>query len=463
MCGIVGVYGRTGTIYNLLLALHSLQHRGQEGIGIAWEENGKVMSEKRLSLVSDFARKFQKKIETGIAVGHIRYSTTGQTDITNIQPIVLNGLETKLAICHNGNLVNFFSLRRALESSGSVFTTDMDTEVILHLIASAKGDMISRIKFALSKVKGAYSMVMMTPRELIAVRDPLGFRPLCLGKLKDSYIVASETCALDIVGAEFIRELDAGEILRISEDGIWPDRFKEMVDKRQCIFELIYFSRPDSMVFGVDVSEARKEFGRTLAREHPADVDIVVPVPDSGLFAAMGYAAEAGLPFSYGLVRSHYIGRTFIEPYSAERASEIRIKLNPVKAIVRNKRVALIDDSIVRGSTSKKIVKILRDAGAREVHLRVSSPPFRFPCYYGIDTPSRGELIASSHSVEEVKNFLGCDSLGYLSIEGMFRSVERLGLENAERNFCVACFNGRYPVPPEDAEYIQQLRLFREL
>lgn len=462
MCGIVGFFGEDNAIYTVLLALHSLQHRGQEGVGIAWAENGKILSEKKLGLVSDFARKFNRSVKTNIAVGHLRYSTTGKADITNIQPIVLNGLETKLAVCHNGNIVNFFSLRKSLEDNGSVFVTDMDTEVLMHLVASAKGDIITRIKFGLSRLKGAYSLVMMTPHELIAVRDPFGFRPLCLGKIRNSYIVASETCAIDIVGAEFIREIEPGEILTISKDGIHSEKLKELPEKRQCVFELIYFSRPDSTVFGIDVSEIRKEFGKVLAKEHPADADIVVPVPDSGLFAAMGYAEESGIPFQYGLVRSHYIGRTFIEPSSSERSSEIRIKLNPVKGVVKGKKVVLIDDSIVRGSTSRKIVKLLKDAGAKEVHLRISSPPFKFPCYYGIDTPSRGELIASSHSVEEIRNFLGCDSLGYLSIEGMFEALSRFVAE-PQNNFCIACFSGKYPVPPEDAEFIQQLRLFRDV
>lgn len=462
MCGIVGIFGQDETIYNLFLSLYALQHRGQEGIGIAWEEGGKILSEKKLGFVSDFARKFPRNISTSIAVGHIRYSTTGKSDLVNIQPIVLNGLDTKVAICHNGNLVNFFSLRKNLESNGSVFTTDMDTEVILHLIASAKGDIMSKIKFAVSRIKGAYSLVMMTPTELIAIRDPFGFRPLCLGKFKESYIVASETCALDIIGAEFIREIEAGEIVRISKDGIISEKFKDSQEKKQCVFELVYFARPDSNVFGVDVCQARKEFGRTLAREHPADADIVSPVPDSGLFAAMGFSEESKIPFSYGLVRSHYVGRTFIEPSSSERSSEIRVKLNPVKGIIKGKRVVLVDDSIVRGSTSKKIVKLLKEAGAKEVHLRISSPPFKFPCYYGIDTPSLSELIASSHSIEEIKNFLGCDSLGYLSVEGMLKSLGKFN-SDISKHFCVACFTGKYPVPPEDAEFIEQLRLFRNV
>lgn len=459
MCGIVGIFGQDNTLYNLLLSLHALQHRGQEGIGVSWSEDGKIVSEKRLGFVSDFARKFSRKVSTEIAIGHIRYSTTGRTDVANIQPLVLNGLETKLAICHNGNLVNFFSLRRILEENGSVFTSDMDTEVILHLIASAKGDIISRSRFALSKIKGAYSLVMMTQNELIAVRDPFGFRPLCLGKFKDSYIVASETCALDIVGADLIREIEPGEIVSISKSGIHSEKFKDNSEKRQCIFELIYFARPDSMIFGIEVSEVRKEFGRVLAREHKVDADIVVPVPDSGLFAAIGYAEESKIPYTHGLVRNHYIGRTFIEPSSSERMSEIRIKLNPIRGLVNGKRIVLVDDSIVRGSTSKKIVKLLKDAGAKEVHMRISSPPFKFPCYYGIDTPSRGELIASSHNIEEIRNFLGCESLGYLSIEGMLSALKKFQ-KNSE-DFCISCFTGKYPVPPEDVEFIEQLRLFR--
>ncbi len=486
MCGIVGVFGTDEAVYYTLLALHALQHRGQEGIGVAWESNGKILSEKRLGFVSEFVKKFPN-IKSKIAVGHIRYSTTGKAEPINLQPIVINGLTLKVAICHNGNIVNFFSLRKALEENGSVFTTDMDTEVIAHLMTSAKGDFMSKLIFALSRIKGAYSLVIMIPDALYAVRDPIGFRPLCIGRIKNAYVVASETCALDIIGAEPIREIEPGEIVKISKDGV--ESFKMEQDGspervHECIFELIYFSRPDSTVFGFDVWNVRKELGRQLAREQPVPgADIVIPVPDSGLFAAMGFSEESKIPFEYGLVRNHYIGRTFIEPSSAERASEIRIKLNPVRGVVRGKKIVLVDDSIVRGTTSKRIVSMLREAGAKEIHMRISSPPIRFPCYYGIDTPSRGELIASAHSVGEIRTFIGCDTIGYLSVEGMLTAVEKVKNQTAKNrkvekmneneskidgkyertNFCTACFTGRYPVLPENVEFIEQLRLFRDI
>ncbi len=461
MCGIVGILGSEDSPYYTLLALHAIQHRGHEGVGIAWFENGTILPERRVGLVSDLAKKFPK-VKSHVAIGHVHYSTTGRSEARNLQPFVINGMNLKLAVCHNGNIVNFLSLRRMRENEGSVFTTDSDTEVIPHLIASSKGDIVARIKTALSMVKGAYSLVMMTQDSLIAVRDPWGFRPLVLGKfrnLKNAYIVASETCALDIVDSEFIREIEPGEILVISRDKIYSERLKP-ADKRECIFELIYFSRPDSHIFGVDVWSVRIMLGRILAQEQPADADIVVPVPDSGLFSSIGYSEESKIPFAYGLVRNHYIGRTFIEPSAKERISEVSIKLNPIKGVVSGKRVVLVDDSIVRGTTSRKIVKMLKDAGAREVHLRISSPPIRYPCYYGIDTPSEGELIASSHSIEEIRNFIGCDSLGYISVDGMLKAVKLV--DSSADGFCTACFTGRYPVPPEDAEFIKQLRLFRD-
>ncbi|GBD03913.1 Amidophosphoribosyltransferase [bacterium HR19] len=458
MCGIIGVFGTDDSLKNTILGLHALQHRGQEGIGVAWTDGQKIYCEKRLGYVSEFAKTF-KLTQSPISVGHLRYSTTGKSEKNNLQPIVVNGIDLKIAICHNGNLTNFFSLRKSLEEEGAVFTSEMDTEVIAHLIMKAKGDIISRLKFALSKVKGAFSLIIMTPSALIAVRDSLGFRPLCLGRLKNAYVVASETCALDIIGAEFIREIEQGEILLISKEGIKSEMLEKPKIKRECIFELIYFARPDSHIFSRDVWLVRKELGKMLAIEQPADADIVIPVPDSGLFAAIGYSEQSGIPFSYGLVRSHYIGRTFIEPSSQERASDVRIKLNPIKSVIKGKRIVLIDDSIVRGTTSRKIVKMLKEAGAKEIHMRISSPPIKFPCYYGIDTPSKGELIASSHSVEQIKNFIGCDSLGYLSVEGMLKVVGDF-YENG--GFCTACFTGNYPIPPEDAEFISQLRLFRD-
>ncbi len=478
MCGIVGVYGIPEAVRYTLLGLHALQHRGQEGIGVAWVDGDKIHTEKSLGLVSDFARKIKYPRESQIAVGHLRYSTSGKSDFMNIQPVVINGFEIKTAICHNGNFVNFFSLRKSLEENGAVFTTDMDTEVLAHLIMSAKGDFLNRLLFALGKVKGAYSLVIMTPDSIYGIRDPFGFRPLCLGRMKNAYVISSETCALDVIGAEFIREIEPGEVVKISKNGIESEKIKKQSiqqQKRECIFELIYFARPDSIVFQKQVWEVRKELGKILAKEQPCEgADIVAPVPDSGLFAAMGYAEESKIPFSYALTRSHYIGRTFIEPSSSERKEEVRLKLNPIKGVVQGKKIVLVDDSIVRGTTSRKIVKTLKEAGAKEVHLRISSPPIKFPCYYGIDTPSKGELIASSHSVEEIKNFIGCDSLGYISVEGMLKAVENSLQSDKEKSinpekstkeksgFCTACFTGDYPIPPEDSEFIAQMRLFRE-
>jgi amidophosphoribosyltransferase len=473
MCGIVGIYGTSEALRYTLLGLHALQHRGQEGVGIAWVDGDKIYTEKSLGLVSDFARKIKYPKESQIAVGHLRYSTSGKADIMNIQPVVINGFEIKTAICHNGNFVNFFSLRKSLEENGAVFTTDMDTEVLAHLIMAAKGDFLNRLLFALGKVKGAYSLVIMTPDSLYGIRDPFGFRPLCLGRIKNAYVISSETCALDVIGAEFIREIEPGEVIKISKNGIESEKIKKQTtqqQKRQCIFELIYFARPDSIIFQKQVWEVRKELGKMLAKEHPCeDADIVAPVPDSGLFAAMGYAEESKIPFFYALTRSHYIGRTFIEPSSSERKEEVRLKLNPIKGVVQGKKIVLVDDSIVRGTTSRKIVKTLKDAGAKEVHMRISSPPIKFPCYYGIDTPSKGELIASSHSIEEIKNFIGCDSLGYISVEGMLKAVENSSKNDQEKSisyekygFCTACFTGDYPIPPEDSEFITQMRLFRE-
>jgi amidophosphoribosyltransferase len=473
MCGIVGIYGTQEAVRYTLLGLHALQHRGQEGVGVAWVDGDKIHTEKSLGLVSDFARKIKYPRESQIAVGHLRYSTSGKADIMNIQPVVINGFEIKTAICHNGNFVNFFSLRKSLEENGAVFTTDMDTEVLAHLIMGAKGDFLTRLLFALGKVKGAYSLVIMTPDSLYGIRDPFGFRPLCLGRIKNAYVIASETCALDVIGAEFIREIEPGEVIKISKNGIESEKIKKQnptQHKRECIFELIYFARPDSVIFQKQVWEVRKELGKMLAKEQPCqDADIVSPVPDSGLFAAMGYAEESKIPFSYALTRSHYIGRTFIEPSSSERKEEVRLKLNPIKGVVQGKKIVLVDDSIVRGTTSRKIVKTLRDAGAKEVHMRISSPPIKFPCYYGIDTPSKGELIASSHSIEEIKNFIGCDSLGYISVEGMLKAVENSLQNEKEKStkyeksgFCTACFTGDYPIPPEDSEFITQMRLFRE-
>ena len=462
MCGIAGVFVDTANSTEApkiaSYILFSLQHRGQEGVGLATSDGNSIKWAKTIGLVSDaISNPNFQSLKGRICIGHIRYSTTGKTDIKNLQPIVVDGMNLKFSIAHNGNIVNFSTLREQLEERGSVFSSEMDTELIAHLIASAKGDIIERMKYAFTKIKGSWSLVIMTPKLLIGARDPFGFRPLCLGKMQNTYILASESSSFDVVGAEFIREVEPGEIVSISEKGLQSYIYEKQLETKKCIFEHIYFSRPDSHIFGKDVYLMRINLGIELAEEHPSDADIVIPVPDSGLFAALGYSQKSAIPLSYGLIRSHYTGRTFIEPLSSTRKLDVRMKLNPVKSLVRGKRIVLVDDSIVRGTTSQKIVKMLFDSGAKEVHMRISSPPIKFPCFYGIDTPSKGELIASSFGIEEVRKFLGCSSLAYLSIEGMLKACR-----GDRKEFCTACFSGDYPIHPEDSAFITQLRLFRE-
>lgn len=458
MCGVVGVYGREEAATLIYLGLHALQHRGQESAGIAtWDGEG-MHSHRQMGHVQDiFSRSVLDNLTGTIGIGHVRYSTTGQSILKNAQPIVVEYARGPIALAHNGNLVNANSLRHTLESEGSIFQSTMDSEVIVHLIARGRHERLEdNILDALRSVRGAYSVVIQSEGALIAARDPLGIRPLVLGKLGEALIVASETTALDLIEAKYIRDIRPGEMLIIDEAGMRSETIGGGEEPRPCVFEHIYFARPDSLVFGENVYPIRRAFGRRLAAESPAEADVVIPVPDSGVPAAIGYAEASGIPFQMGLIRSHYVGRTFIEPSQSIRSFGVRLKLNPVPEVIAGKRVIVIDDSIVRGTTSRKIIRMLREAGAREVHLRISSPPTAYPCYYGIDTPDRSQLIASNLSVAEISAYLGTDSLAYLSHEGMLATAGK----GEPRSFCHACFSGEYPVPVIDEVDPRQMRLF---
>ena len=441
-CGVFGIHGAENAARLTYAGLYSLQHRGQESAGIVATDGGEFRAHRGLGLVSDvFAGGELEGLTGHIAIGHNRYSTTGRNLKSNAQPLVVNFREGEMAIGHNGNLVNALALRREMEEKGSIFQTTSDTEVILHLIARSKATELERmIPEALARCQGAYSLVLLAGETLIGVRDPRGFRPLCLGKRGEAHVIASETCALDIVGAEFVREIEPGEMVLIDKRGVRSIRILAPEPLRACVFELIYFSRPDSVVFGVSVDSIRRRLGRRLAEEHPADADIVISVPDSSNSAALGYSERSGIPFELGLIRNHYVGRTFIAPEQITRSFGVNLKFNPVRQILEGKRVIVVDDSIVRGTTSRSLVMMLRGAGAKEVHFRVSSPPIGWSCYYGIDTPNRRELIASSHTVEQIRKYLHVDSLGYLSMEGLRSCVER------PDDHCYACFNGDYSV-----------------
>ena len=455
-CGIFGVFGHPEAANLTYLGLYALQHRGQEGAGIVSSDGNKLHSHKEMGLVADiFNEDALSRLPGSSAIGHVRYSTAGESHLKNVQPLLVDYARGPLAVAHNGNLVNASILRDELEARGSIFQSTTDTEVIIHLIATSKeGGFFERLVDGLGQVKGAYSLLFLTESSMVAVRDPNGFRPLCLGKLKNSYVVASETCALDLVEAEYVRDIEPGEILVINENGITSHKSLPEARHSPCIFEYIYFARPDSNVFGRNVYEIRKKLGQQLAREHPVEADMVIPVPDSGVPAAIGYAEEAGLPFETGLIRNHYIGRTFIEPRQSIRHFGVKIKLNAVREALVGKRVIVVDDSIVRGTTARKIIKMIRAAGAKEVHFRISSPPTLFPCFYGVDTPSRQELIASSHTVEETNKYITSDTLGYLSKEGMH------SIANGN-TACDACFTGSYPVEfPWMGQ--RQLRLFEK-
>jgi amidophosphoribosyltransferase len=441
-CGIFGIFGHEEAAKLTYLGLHALQHRGQESAGIVSTDTAELYIAKGMGLVQEiFTPGVIAKLPGAAAIGHTRYSTAGDTSLSNAQPIVIDCNKGKLALGHNGNLTNANELRRKLEHRGSIFQTTSDTEVIVHLVArSAARNLSGALADALNQVEGAYSLLVLNRDELYAIRDPHGFRPLNLGRLGDAWVVASETCAFDLIEAEYVREVEPGEMLRISRSGLEYIRFGEEKPHQYCIFEHVYFARPDSVVFSRQVNESRERFGRMLAREHPADADLVVPVPDSGVPAAIGYALESGIPFRLGLIRNHYIGRTFIEPVQAIRDFGVRLKLNPVRLLLDGKRVVLVDDSIVRGTTSRKIVRMVREAGAREVHVRISCPPTVSPCHYGVDTPTREELIAAKNSLQEICRFLGADSLGYLSLENL-----RAAIGDDEGKFCTSCYTGNYP------------------
>lgn len=459
-CGVFGIYGHPEAANLAYLGLYALQHRGQESAGIVSSDGEHLYSHREMGLVSDiFTEAALQKLPGSNAIGHVRYSTSGSSAIQNAQPFVLKYLQGRIAVAHNGNLINSEMIRTDLERKGSIFQSTSDTEVIIHLFArSEKEGFVDRLVDALSQVQGAYSLVFLTERQMIAVRDPMGFRPLALGKLKDAYVVASESCVFDLIEAEFLREIEPGEMILFNESGLTSLHPFSTSPKRSCIFELVYFARPDSDLFSYNVGEVRKSLGRRLAQEQPADVDMIVPVPDSGVPAAIGYSQESGIPLEWGMIRNHYVGRTFIEPAQSIRHFGVKIKLNAVRKVVAGKRVALIDDSIVRGTTSRKIVKMLRDAGAKEVHLRISSPPITHPCFYGIDMPTRQELIASSHSVEEIRRYITSDSLGYLSLDGMLSVVQ----ENRQ-NFCTACFSGEYPIEFPGMNERLELPLFERM
>ena len=446
-CGVVGVYGHPEAANLVYLGLYALQHRGQESAGIVASTHSKMRLEVGMGLVADVFDPIRiLKLPGPLAIGHNRYSTAGKSELVNAQPCMINYSAGSLALAHNGNLVNAHAIRKELGSKGAIFQSTNDSEVIVHLMAQSKAEtFVDRAAEALRQVSGAYSLVLMTKTELVAARDPHGFRPLCLGKLDGAYIVASETCVMDLIEAEFIREVEPGELILINDQGIQSFFPFKKVETKHCVFEHIYFARPDSFIFGEHVYTARKNMGRAMAQESPADVDLIVPVPDSGVVSAMGFAEESGIPFEMGLIRNHYVGRTFIEPQSQIRHFGVKLKLNPVKEIIAGKRIAIIDDSIVRGTTARKIVKMLRDAGAKEVHLRISAPPILHSCFYGIDTPTKEELIAHTHDLEETRQYLAADSLAYLSLEKMMEV-----LENGKKKFCSACFDGNYPIPITD-------------
>jgi amidophosphoribosyltransferase len=464
-CAVMGVYGHPEAANMVYLGLYALQHRGQESCGIVSSDGKGLISHRQMGLVADvFKEDVIKRLEGSKAIGHNRYSTTGQSHLKNAQPFVVEYSQGPIAISHNGNLVNGALLRDELEQSGSIFQSTSDTEVIIHLIATSKEtNLMGRIIEALGRARGAYSLLFLTLDRMIAARDPFGFRPLVLGKFKDAknrgaYVIASETCALDLIEADYMRDVEPGEIITFSPDGMESLKPFPPAPHAKCIFEYIYFARPDSNLFGHNVYQVRKALGRQLARESAVEADLVTPVPDSGVPAAIGFAEESGIPLEFGLIRNHYVGRTFIEPAQSIRHFGVKIKLNAQKEVLKGKRVIVVDDSIVRGTTSRKIIRMLRDAGAKEVHMRISSPATISPCYYGIDTPTRSELIASSSSVEEIRRFIEADTLAYLSREGMYTYF------NGERQgFCDACFSGNYPVHFEDEGHTRQLHLFEAL
>jgi amidophosphoribosyltransferase len=456
-CGVFGIFGHPEASNMTYLGLYALQHRGQESAGIATSDGEQVRVSRAMGYVADaFDGDDLSHLPGPLAIGHVRYSTAGESRLSNAQPILIDCAHGQIAICHNGNLVNAGELREELVSQGSIFQSSTDTEVVLHLYARSKAATAEdAVVESVAQVQGAFSLLMLTPDRLIAVRDPHGFRPLALGRLDDGFVVCSETCAMDLIGATYVRDVEPGEVLVISKAGLRSIMPFPKAPAAQCVFEHVYFARPDSYVFGKSVNEVRTNLGRILAREQRVDADVVVPVPDSGVCAAMGYADEAGIPLRMGLIRNHYVGRTFIQPQSSIRHFGVKVKLNPVRSILDDRRVILVDDSIVRGTTSRKIVRMVRAAGAKEVHVRISCPPTISPCFYGVDTPRRSELIAATHSLEEIRDFLEADSIAYLSHDGLMAAVG-----SDSRGYCSSCYTGHYPVPfPRDERAYLQLAL----
>ncbi len=454
-CGVFGIYGHPEAANLAYLGLYALQHRGQESAGICSSDGEKLHCRKDMGLVAEiFTESVLKELRGKMAIGHTRYSTAGQSARLNAQPFFVECSKGQIAVAHNGNLTNAIDVRRELEMSGSIFQASSDTEVIIHLMARSREDRLKHaLRESLLRMEGAYSLALLAKDRLIVARDPHGFRPLAFGRLEhdghSAYVFASETCAFDLIGATYVDDVEPGEMITVDAEGLHRERFAPARKRCQCAFEHVYFSRPDSIVFGRSVQESREMLGHLLARESPVDADIVVPLPDSGVDAAIGYAAESGIPYRMGLIRNHYVGRTFIEPKQSIRDFGVKLKLNPVRGIIKGKRVVLVDDSLVRGTTSRKIVRIMRQAGAKEVHLRISCPPTVSPCYYGVDTPDKNELIAANHTVDKIRDHTEADSLAYLSLEGLQQAVQ----DNREE-YCYSCYTGDYPT---DLVGIEQL------
>jgi amidophosphoribosyltransferase len=458
-CGVVALYGHPEASKLAYLSLYALQHRGQESAGIAASDGDKLQLHKSMGLVSDiFNADVLSRLPGSLAIGHTRYSTTGDSALLNAQPIMVECNKGKIALAHNGNITNALEIRGQLEQAGSIFQTTSDTEVIVHLIARSREQTLAdAMADSLRRLEGAFSLVMLTPDRVFAARDPRGFRPLVMGRIPgqaahraDTIVFASETCAFDLVGANYEREVKPGELVIVGAEGVHSRFYAAQQPQSSCVFEHVYFSRPDSLVFGRAVQQTRDAMGRQLAKESPVDAEIVVPVPDSGVTAAMGFSHESGIPLQFGLIRNHYVGRTFIEPEQRVRDFGVKLKLNPVRHVLEGRKVVLIDDSIVRGTTSRKIVRMVRDAGAKEVHMRISCPPTISPCYYGVDTPSKNQLIAANKSVDEIREYIGADSLAYLSLEGLRKAAG----EGDERMYCTACYTGKYPTHIVDVEDI---------
>ncbi len=456
-CGVMGIYAHPEAAKLAYLGLYALQHRGQESAGIASSDSGSLRLEKGMGLVADiFTEEALARLPGPIAIGHTRYSTAGDSALLNAQPVMVECNKGKIALAHNGNLINARAIRSRLEQAGSIFQTSSDTEVIVHLIAhSPEQTLPEAIADALRQIEGAFSLLLLTPDRLFAVRDPRGFRPLSMGRMpaavgqsQDTIVFGSESTAFDLIGATFERDVAPGEMIIVGPEALESRRYAARLQPASCIFEHVYFSRPDSLVFGRPVDKSREELGRALAREAPVDADVVVPVPDSGMHAAMGYAAESGLPFRLGLIRNHYVGRTFIEPEQRVRDFGVKLKLNAVRSVLEGKRVILIDDSIVRGTTSRKIVRMIRNAGAVEVHMRISCPPIISPCFYGVDTPSKKQLIAAQQPIDAIRDFIGADSLHYLSLDGLKQACG----EGLKTTYCTACYTGKYPTDGIDAD-----------